>query len=219
MGAEIHMVSTAIVFNGSKGRSAILLSAKAGAQCLKDTEMPLHRINKLINTGLYRDKNIGEPAIATLIHTQIDKLLPDHLKINNPGFTGLFAFDMPNGGVGFLNGIQIANAFLENNESEYAMIVSGDAPPTRNDQWTFPYTSAASAIILKKSDKQSGFKHFLSRSYPEGHDLYSGMLKWKKPFSRRSYRNRIEISMSPYYSTEILKACNETLGIFSRKQA
>ncbi|MCU0462827.1 MAG: hypothetical protein MUF36_12595, partial [Bacteroidales bacterium] len=121
-----------------------------------------------INTGVYRYKNTGEPAIAALIQ---DKIASEKSSPDAPGTYGnTFSFDLNNGGCGLLTAIEIVHESISNGDISLGMVVTGDSEPFHGLSGKFAFAPAASAIILSGTADPRGFSLFRTFTYPE----YSG---------------------------------------------
>ena len=65
-------------------------------------------IDLLLNAGLYRERMLGEPALAALIQADVDANPGDP----RAGGHGTFSFDVANGACGPLTALHIADGFL-----------------------------------------------------------------------------------------------------------
>jgi len=155
MGVQIHNAATVLTKNRKLQKSSIRLSVKAVEECLVKEGLDHQDIGIFINSGIFRDKHIGEPAIAALIHGDLKG------KCGTP-----FCFDLNNSGTGFINALEVASGLIENGETNAAMIVSGDAIPRRIDRWIFPYTPAATAVSLKRAAMIQGLQPFFIDLFP-----------------------------------------------------
>jgi 3-oxoacyl-[acyl-carrier-protein] synthase III len=174
MGTIIKMVSVSKpLFSFSSGGS-IELSARAAKQCIKAAGIDPCDIDLLINTGVYRHKNTGEPAIAAMIQKKIGA---NSSKISNK-YSGTdtikstFSFDLNNGGCGWLTAIGIADGLLQTGEIKNGMIVTGDREPFPGLSENFRFESAAAALILSKTEGPCGFSFFRSYSYTGHHEEF-----------------------------------------------
>jgi 3-oxoacyl-[acyl-carrier-protein] synthase-3 len=168
MGAQIKMVSVARPWFGFHHVNSIRLSARAASQCLDDACIDPCDIGLLINTGVYRYKNTGEPAIAALIQETIGANRT--IAKDNDNHKSTFSFDLSNGGCGFLTAIEIVQGSISSGEITYGMVVTGDSEPFYRLSKEFTFNSAAAAIILAGSENSNGFSMFRTYTYPE----YSG---------------------------------------------
>ena len=165
MGTQIKMVSVARPRFGFHYVNSIRLSSRAASQCLDDARIDPCDIGLLINTGIYRYKNTGEPAIAALIQDTIGANRTITKDTDNDKNT--FSFDLNNGGCGLLTAIEIIQGSINNDEIAYGMVVAGDSEPFHRLSKDFTFNSAAAAIILAGSKKSNGFSMFRTYTYPE----------------------------------------------------
>ena len=168
MGVQIKMVSVARPWFGFHHVNSIRLSSRAAGQCLTDAHIDPCDIGLLINTGIYRYKNTGEPAIAALIQESIGST--GNITKDTDNHKSTFSFDINNGGCGLLTAIEIVQESVNSGEIIYGMVVTGDSEPFYRLSREYTFNSAAAAIILAGSEKSTGFSVFRTYNYPE----YSG---------------------------------------------
>ena len=145
---------TAIAEN--TGHSAIRNAARAAEQCLTLAGADKADIGLLINVGIYRDHNIMEPSVASLIQNELAMGLDIGAEALGPT---TFSFDVVNGSCGFLNAVQIADAYLRNGTIQRALIVAGDTHPSMTAHPAFPYQPLGAAALLGfDSDTSKGFQ-------------------------------------------------------------
>lgn len=203
MGTKINMVAVAIPWFRFSSRGSIFLSAKAAIQCVREAVINPDDIGLLINTGIYRYKNTGEPAIAAVIQKKIGA---------NSKTT--FSFDLNNGGCGWLTGIQLIDGMLQSGEILYGMVVTGDSEPFRGLSKKFNFEPAAAAIILSKSEGFSGFSLFRTYSFPQfAEELISntnyGQLQWKL-----GKRNILSVRQKETYTNRCIDCTLESMTEF-----
>ncbi|TQM32948.1 hypothetical protein [Nocardia bhagyanarayanae] len=129
------------------------LAARAARTCVQRADVGLDEIGMLINTGVFRDSNLCEPAVAALIQKRIGLGLA-----YEAGQTPTFSFDLMQGATGLLHAIVTADAFLATGGVEYALLVAGDVhPSTERHVSDFPYTSGGAALLLGSSPAAGGF--------------------------------------------------------------
>jgi hypothetical protein len=135
--------------------SAIEHSARAARGAMSSAGIEPEQVGVLINTGVYRDSNLFEPAIAALIQREAG------IGLEYPeGVSRSFSFDLMNGACGVLNAVQVATALLETDSAQYVLVVSGDTHPSlqrRRPAADFPFVTAGAAMLLEKTDTPSGF--------------------------------------------------------------
>src|SRR6476646_4144712 len=92
MGTLIDQV--ALAQGGWRNRhSALHLAVTTAKDCLRRAGLSPHDIDLLVNAGIYRDRNLGEPALAAMIQEDIGANPEDP----HAGSHGTFSFDVMNG--------------------------------------------------------------------------------------------------------------------------
>ena len=82
-----------------RGRhSALRLAVTAAKDCLHRAGCHPDELDLVVNAGVYRDRNLGEPALAALIQDDIGANPEDP----HAGGHGTFSFDIANGACGML---------------------------------------------------------------------------------------------------------------------
>lgn len=148
--------STAVI--ADNGYSAIKNATQAGLACLEKSGVPANEVGLLINTGVYRDDNIMEPSIASLIQKDLSMGLDFN---GDAPHLATLSFDVVNGACGFLNAVTVADSFLKNGTVRYALIICGDAHPSRTDHPEFPYVAVGAAALLHfDPNTEQGFQSF-----------------------------------------------------------
>lgn len=132
--------------------SALGLAVAAAKQCLHQSGCDADSIDLLINAGIYRDKNLGEPALAALIQEEIGANPHDpHGSVH-----GTFSFDVANGECGVLTALQIVDGFLRAGVIGAALIVASDANPGLGMSQHFPFSPVGSALLCRWTDGDDG---------------------------------------------------------------
>jgi 3-oxoacyl-[acyl-carrier-protein] synthase-3 len=190
MGARIEAVATSRSRRGPLGRGAIRLADEAAQACLRRAGREARELDFLINAGLYRDRNLGEPAMAAIIQEDI------HANPDPPreGGHGTFSLDVSNGACGALNAAHVLDGFLESGAIALGMVVAADADPERYRLRAsrFPYDPIGGALLLSRSeDDAKGFVRFRFATYPDEGDLYEGVVTWEAGAVRRALAGRV----------------------------
>ena len=134
MGTIIDRVEIARA--GWRGRhSALHLAVVAAKSCLHAAQRETDDVDLLVNAGIYRDKNLGEPALAALIQEDIGANPEDP----HGSAHGTFSFDIANGTCGILTGLQIADGILRSHTINCALVIASDADPGRGRSEHFPF--------------------------------------------------------------------------------
>jgi len=142
----------------------------AGRHCLRASSYAPSDVNLLINAGVYRDRHIGEPAMATFVQRK--------LKIN-PEFheKKTFSFDVINGGCGMLSAFSILAQMIGSGAIRLGMVVSSDCNSDKNPDPSFAYRPSGSAALVDISpDADRGFGRFVFDHFPEHAELYTGVI-------------------------------------------
>ena len=152
----------------------ITAAVRAAWSCLSHSEYDAGDIDLLLFTGVYRQKFLSEPALATLV-------------ANKLGITGalesgvrsrFLAFDVLNGALGCLTATWIACNLINTGEVRVAMIVNAECVQHQKRNDKLGLVDAASAIILDRGDGSNGFEAFSFRSEFAGQDSYATTANW-----------------------------------------
>jgi 3-oxoacyl-[acyl-carrier-protein] synthase-3 len=193
MGTTIEAVSTSRPRRRLTGTGAIKLADDAAQACLERAGRKASDLDFLINTGVYRDNNIGEPAVASIIQEDIGANPDPPLE----GGHGTFSFDVNNGACGVLTGIHILDGFLTSGAIDLGIVVTADADPERGSNWDFPFglvgtagrlsrdnrrfpfSPIGGAVLLSRSkDEDKGFSRFAFSTFPEFKHLFESEVNW-----------------------------------------
>ena len=132
--------------------SALQLAVAAAKTCLQRAGREPDDVDLLINAGIYRDKNLAEPALAALIQEDIGANPEDpHVDAH-----GTFSFDISNGTCGVLTALQIVDGFLRSHTVNCALIVASDANPGHGMSEHFPFSPVGAALLCDWSDDDFG---------------------------------------------------------------
>lgn len=144
---------TAVVQGTWRSRhSALRLAVSAAKTCLDRAQRSANDLDLVLNAGLYRDRNLGEPALAALIQEDIGA----HPEDPHVDTHGTFSFDVANGTCGILTALQIADGFLRSGAIKYALIVASDADPGHGMSDHFPFSAAGGALLCSWADSPGG---------------------------------------------------------------
>src|SRR5512146_448246 len=109
MGTRIDAAATDTHRGRLIGRGTLHLTDVAARSCLDRAHRRSEDLDLLINAGIYKDRNVAEPALASIIQEDIDANIggtPARL-----GHHGTFSFDVLNGGCGVITAAQLADSF------------------------------------------------------------------------------------------------------------
>lgn len=151
MGMLIDRV--AIAERGWRSRhSALRLAVTSAEACLRQAGRTAHEVDLLVNAGIYRDRNLAEPALAALIQQDIGAN-PEEPHENAHG---TFSFDIANGTCGVLTALQIVDGFLTSRVIDCALVVASDADPGHRQSEDFPFTPSGASLLCSWSDDSRG---------------------------------------------------------------
>jgi 3-oxoacyl-[acyl-carrier-protein] synthase III len=132
--------------------SALHLAVTAARDCLQRAGCDPDELDLVVNAGIYRDRNLGEPALAALIQDDIGANPEDP----HAGAHGTFSFDIANGACGVLTALQIVDGFLRTHSIHRALVVASDADPGHGMSEHFPFSAAGAALLCRWTDDDYG---------------------------------------------------------------
>ncbi len=163
MGTVIDRVE--ITHAGLRGRhSALHLAVRTAKHCLRAAGCDADELDLVVNAGIYRDRNLGEPALAALIQDDIGANPEDP----HAGGHGTFSFDVANGTCGLLTALQIVDGFMRSHAIARAIVVASDADPGHGMSEQFPFSAAGAAMLCGWSDDDYGLSRVSWVSDPSG---------------------------------------------------
>jgi 3-oxoacyl-[acyl-carrier-protein] synthase-3 len=167
MGTVIDRVE--VVHGGWRSRhSGLRLAVSVARKCLKEAHCDPDDLDLLVNAGIYRDRNLGEPALAAVIQEDIGANIEDP----HPGGHGTFSFDVANGTCGVLTGLQIVDGFLRSHTVERALVVASDADPGHGMSERFPFAAAGGAMLCRWTDDDCGIGRFHWTNHRDGGESF-----------------------------------------------
>ncbi|HUJ61177.1 MAG TPA: 3-oxoacyl-[acyl-carrier-protein] synthase III C-terminal domain-containing protein [Kofleriaceae bacterium] len=195
MGTCIEAVATAHHRGHLLGRGALHLAETAARACLDRAHREPDELDLLIDTGMYRDLNIAEPALAAIIQDDLGANRGSPPRI---GHHGTFSFDVMNGGCGVVSSAQLADGLLAGGGARLGMVVAADADPSPRTSRHFPFAPAGGAVLLAHVPGEHGFARFAIRTYPQHAGLFETQLVWdpRAGLARRG-RNVLEVYEAP----------------------
>jgi 3-oxoacyl-[acyl-carrier-protein] synthase-3 len=168
MGTIIDEV--ALAEGGWRNRhSALHLAVESANDCLRRSGRTAHEVDLLINAGIYRDRNLAEPALAALIQQDIGA------NPENPhaGSHGTFSFDVANGSCGVLTALQIVDGFLRSNAVDCALVVASDADPGHHMSEDFPFAPTGACLLCTWTDDERGLGPVHWEQLADGSDSFT----------------------------------------------
>lgn len=173
MGAIIESVAAVVSHRPMVPKGALALADEAVRDCLSAARIRPTEVDLLINAGVYREKNLVEPALASMIQEDIGA---------NPGHPpsqrsqGTFSFDLGCGGCGPLVAVELIDGFMRSNTIAVGVVVASDSNPEHTEG--FPFPNAGAAVLLRAGPEHAGFAAFASETFPEFADAFEARVTW-----------------------------------------
>lgn len=147
--------------------SVITNSVAAAKACMEAAEITAETIGLVISCSVNRDDNIMEPSVASLIQKELSIGLD--LKADAADKFS-FSFDLIDGACGVLKAVQTSIGLLKSGRIQHALIVAGDAHPSKTRREDFPCAVVGAAMLLSWSDEIQGFSGFKTISETDTND-------------------------------------------------
>ena len=132
-------------------------------------------LDLLVNVGVYRERGLGEPALAALIQKDVGANL-GHPPV---GEHGTFSFDLDNGACGVLTAAHVVRGFLESGAARRAVVVASDSGPDPLHADHLPYAETGGALLLGWDESTPGLVAHREATYPEFEGLAQGRYEWQ----------------------------------------
>ena len=149
--------------------STLRLTARTARDCLRAAGRSPRDLNLLVNAGIYRDRNLGEPALAAMIQADIGA----HPEDPHAGTHGTFSFDVANGSCGVLTALQIVDGFMKTRTIDCALVAAGDADPGYRMSEGFPFSPTGAAVLCSWSVDERGLGPVVWEASADGRDAFS----------------------------------------------
>jgi 3-oxoacyl-[acyl-carrier-protein] synthase-3 len=155
-------------------RPSVAAGCAIGVRCVSRSRPP--DIDLLVNTGLYHDRMLGEPALAALIQEDIGA----HPEDPHEGGHGTFSFDIANGACGVLDALQVADGFLRAGTIRRALVVASDTGPGGRMAAHFPFGATGGALVCGWDDTAVGFVGFRWETSPDDAELFHSRVRFER---------------------------------------
>ncbi|HXL61962.1 MAG TPA: 3-oxoacyl-[acyl-carrier-protein] synthase III C-terminal domain-containing protein [Mycobacterium sp.] len=143
--------------------SALRLAVAAAKTCLERAGRDPDDVDLLVNAGIYRDRNLAEPALAALIQEDVGANAEDpHADAH-----GTFSFDITNGTCGVLTALQIVDGFLRSHTINWGLVVTSDADPGHGMSEQFPFSPVGAALLCEWTDDDYGLGRVHWANFPD----------------------------------------------------
>jgi len=217
MGAHIEAVR-ALTSRRLRRPTARGLADAAARSCFEIAGREPSHVDMLINAGIYREDNMGEPALAALIQEDIGA------NLGQPplGGHGTFSFDLLNGTCGVISAIQLESGLLRSGVIRLGAVVTSDVGSKLKDPGSAPFRPAGGAMLLAWDDTKAGFTDFGTETFPEYQDLFVSGLVWQERHGLRvpqheAGQNQLVINVQPGYQARLADCAEEAAHRFLRR--
>ncbi|MGA9857387.1 MAG: hypothetical protein WBQ18_05950, partial [Solirubrobacteraceae bacterium] len=218
MGTIIEATATASAHRRPFSPGALKLADTAAQLCLERAERGPDELDVLINAGVYHDKLLNEPAMASLIQEDIGANPDQH-----PGAGhGTFSFDISNGACGLLTGIHLMDGLLASGTAHLGMVVASDIDPQPGASEGFIFPAVGGAFLLGSDDSRRGFEGFQFATFPEYADLFESYVDWNEDARRglaHTGRNLLTVEIDESYCARALECAESTVRELVEAQA
>jgi 3-oxoacyl-[acyl-carrier-protein] synthase-3 len=205
MGTTIDHIELTARHRGHR-TSALGLADLAIRQCLEAAGVDASQVDLLVNAGLYRDRNLGEPALAALIQQDVGINPEDR----HTGGHGSFSFDIANGTCGALCALQVVDGFMRAGTIRRAVVVTSDADPGHRSAPDFPFAPAGAAALCGWQEGEVGLGPFRWLSCPEDGHLFRSMVHFEH--GHNLLRVEIDAEFPVHAAAVASKVVDEVLG-------
>ncbi len=205
MGTIVEATAVATADDRSVSPSAIELADEAARACLERAGRGPNDVQLLINTGIYLDRNISEPAIAALIQEDIGA----NPEVQPGAGQGTLSFDVRNGACGILTGMYLVDGLLASGTVECGMVVGGDVDPEPGVSEGFGFPAAAGAVVLSWDDSRPGLTAFKFKTFPEFGEEFRSYVEWQQDGGNSHGRNVLTVEIDEHYPIHAI-ACAES---------
>jgi 3-oxoacyl-[acyl-carrier-protein] synthase III len=189
-----------------KRSSSMELLVGAAENCLRAASLSADDIDLLIYSGVYRSDVICEPAVATLLAGELG------FKRTAVADKQVFAFDVMNGALGFLNACFSAVAMLQTSRYHRAMVVAAEIENNAGlalaDRRGI-HESGSAILLVPSGDGKQGFGGFLFRDFLAHVDSFCAHLAQTNGKTHMSFRR--EASLDDDYLTCVEAAFHDLL--------
>lgn len=217
MGTIIEASATATAHHRPFAPGALKLADAAARSCLERAGRTADELDLLVNAGVYHDRFMNEPALASLIQEDIGA---------NPGHPagaghGTFSFDISNGACGLLTGIHVLDGMLASGTIELGIVVASDMDPEPRVSEGFGFPAVGGAVLLSADDSREGFTAFKFATFPEHAELFGSHVDWHEDARRGLHhgRNLLTVEVAESYASHALECAESTVRELAGAQA
>uniref|UniRef100_UPI003216404E hypothetical protein n=1 Tax=uncultured Draconibacterium sp. TaxID=1573823 RepID=UPI003216404E len=173
------IIKSIAINNSAEEQGIVELVSETSNRCLGKAGVPFNAVGMLINTSVYNENYLLEPALATVIQKRLSGNGTQENQ-ENEAIKSVLSFDLHNGGGGLINAVQVMDGFISSGEIEYGLIVSGDVKPGIGLVENYSYSTSAGAVLVSKGKKGEGFLKFRTETFAEFKDDLTSTVSWEK---------------------------------------
>lgn len=214
MGVVIEATAVSRPTRRPTSHGARRLADEAARTCLRTAGRAHSDVDMLINAGVYRERGLGEPALAALIQQDVDLNPGDFAG----GGHGTFSFDIDNGMCGALTGADVLRSFITSGAIELGLVVASDSAPGPIRARWLPYPEAGAAMLLSRDAAVEGFAATRFTTFPEYADLAEGYWQWRASRLRGRHGvhgyNRLMVVERPGFRQRATDCAADSTGKF-----
>jgi len=183
----------------------------AVSRCLASAGTASADLDMLLNVGVYRERGLGEPALAAMIQDDVD--VDGDLRRQG---SGTFSFDVDNGLCGTLTGLDVLRGLISSGAVRLGLVVASDSGPGPVHAHDLPRPEAGAALLLGLSGAASGLSRVELRTFPEYAGLLEGYWEWRsrspRPGIRAHGANRLVVLERPGFAARAVECAADTVS-------
>ncbi len=169
MRARIEAVASSGQRSSLVRPSLVRLAARAARRVLKRAGHAYSDVDLVVNVGIYRDGNVCEPALASLIQREM----------GGPARrAATFSFDLNNGACGLINALGVVDSFVRSGSIQRALIVAADVDPAPRRSRGYGFDPVGVAVLVAAGGEERGFEAFAGETFAKHSALFESRLDW-----------------------------------------
>lgn len=195
------------------GPSSIQMAADAANLALERARTRYEDIDVFINVGVYRDDNICEPALASLIQERMGTTTAGR---------PVFSFDLANGACGLVNAFQVVDSLVRAGTIRRALVVASDVDPNPRRSVGIDLEPAGLGVVIG-ADPEEGFAGFHTETFAEYAGSYDSHLRWigaASPLQKlmATGTQRIELEKAPHFPDQAVDCAFASVERFLERE-
>jgi 3-oxoacyl-[acyl-carrier-protein] synthase III len=176
LATHVHVSSVGIAAQRSSPVRSVQKAMEAARSCLESSPLASSQLGLIVHTGVYRDDYIAEPAVAAFIADELGVTA----EVTSTKDPKTLAFDLLNGGLGFLDACYAAIQMISAGKTEHVMIVASEVENNsiEGGHQRYGMHETGSAVILSRSGDLKGFGGFVFHHHGQHNDSLSTYTKY-----------------------------------------